>query len=169
LRREEGTVAKRRTARATKSKAGKNKARTSEAGKSATAVEFNHAMVYVRDLAAALQFYAGHLGFKVVDEYPGAYARLQSPKGATTLALHVAKPEESVASDGVRLYFEVEALDEICAKLESAGVRIAEAPKIMPWGWQHAYLKDPDGHEISLYWAGKKRFQKTVMKRSAGA
>ena len=28
-------------------------------------------------------------------------------------------------------------------------------PKDMPWGWRHAYLNDPDGHEISLYWAEK--------------
>jgi hypothetical protein len=31
----------------------------------------------------------------------------------------------------------------------------------MPWGWEHAYLNDPDGHEVSLYWAGDKRFRKS--------
>jgi len=45
--------------------------------------------------------------------------------------------------------------------LESAGVVLTQPPKLMPWGWKHAYLNDPDGHEISLYWAGRKRFQKT--------
>jgi hypothetical protein len=30
----------------------------------------------------------------------------------------------------------------------------------MPWGWKHAYLDDPDGHEVSLYWAGAKRLKK---------
>jgi hypothetical protein len=34
----------------------------------------------------------------------------------------------------------------------------------MPWGWQHAYLRDPDGHQLSLYWAGPKRFRKTRMR-----
>jgi len=29
---------------------------------------------------------------------------------------------------------------------------------------RHAYLNDPDGHEISLYWAGENRMKKTVMK-----
>ena len=38
---------------------------------------------------------------------------------------------------------------------------LTQPPKLMPWGWKHAYLNDPDGHEISLYWAGRKRFQKT--------
>jgi hypothetical protein len=35
----------------------------------------------------------------------------------------------------------------------------------MPWGWKHAYLDDPDGHELSLYWAGKKRLQKPAATR----
>lgn len=142
-------------------------AKGSSASKNGAALEFNHAMVYVRDLAAALRFYGGNLGFKVLDEYPGAYARLQAPKGAGTIALHVAPPEEQVASEGVRLYFEVKNLEKFCAKLESAGVQFTKQPAMMPWGWTHAYLNDPDGHEISLYWAGAKRFQKTVMKRSA--
>jgi uncharacterized glyoxalase superfamily protein PhnB len=47
--------------------------------------------------------------------------------------------------------------------LDSAGVKLTQPPKLMPWGWKHAYLDDPDGHEISLYWAGRKRFQKTPM------
>ena len=37
-------------------------------------------------------------------------------------------------------------------------------PRMMPWGWRHAYLNDPDGHEISIYWAGEMRMEKTVMK-----
>lgn len=27
----------------------------------------------------------------------------------------------------------------------------------------HAYLRDPAGHELSLYWAAAKRFKKTRM------
>lgn len=131
------------------------------------AIEFNHAMIYVRDLPAALKFYSGQLGCKLLEEYPGAYARLQAPKGKTTIALHVAKPEDSVASEGVRLYFEVKELDHFCGKLQSEGVNLTQSPKTMPWGWRHAYLNDPDGHEISLYWAGAKRFAKTVLQRSA--
>ena len=37
---------------------------------------------------------------------------------------------------------------------------------MMPWGWRHAYLNDPDGHEISLCWAGENRMKKTVMRPS---
>ena len=40
---------------------------------------------------------------------------------------------------------------------------------MMPWGWRHAYLNDPEGHEISLYWAGEQRMQKSVMKAAKQA
>ena len=66
--------------------------------------------------------------------------------------------------DGIRLYFETRDLEKVCKNLEAAGTAIKQPPKIMPWGWKHAYLDDPDGHEVSLYSAGRKRMQKTVMR-----
>jgi catechol 2,3-dioxygenase-like lactoylglutathione lyase family enzyme len=133
------------------------------------AVDFNHAMLYTRDVAASLKFYAGLLGFKIVEtfEWQGrpVYARLRASSGNGTLALHLPEPGQAVPpSDGVRLYFEVKELEQFCGVLEAAGVAIKKPPKKMPWGWMHAYLDDPDGHEISLYTAGAKRFRKTVMK-----
>jgi uncharacterized glyoxalase superfamily protein PhnB len=70
------------------------------------------------------------------------------------------------ATEGLRLYFEVKGLDTFCRTLRRKGVRIDQMPKDMPWGWKHAYLRDPDGHEISLYWAGQARFRKTTMRGS---
>ena len=145
------------------------KRKKSRPKKGGNGLELNHAMVYVRDLAAALRFYGGQLGFKMVDEYPGAYARLMSPKGKVSIALHVAVAEQGVSSDGVRLYLEVKDLDGFCEKLQGEGVQFTKLPAMMPWGWRHAYLNDPDGHEITLYWAGRKRFEKTKMRRSATA
>jgi len=128
-------------------------------------LEFNHAMIYTTKLPRALKFYRDALGFEVVDSYPGAYARLKSPGGRTTIALHVVDrgQEMDAKTEGVRLYFEVQGLDAFCKALRAKGVKLAQMPKVMPWGWKHAYLRDPDGHEISLYWAGKARFRKTVM------
>jgi catechol 2,3-dioxygenase-like lactoylglutathione lyase family enzyme len=125
-------------------------------------LEFNHAMIYVRELARAQHFYADLLGFKVIEEFGECYTRLRSPRGQTTLALHLVEPgKELPDADGVRLYFETKDLDKVCANLEASGTVLTKPPKVMPWGWKHAYLNDPDGHEISLYWAGRKRFQKT--------
>jgi catechol 2,3-dioxygenase-like lactoylglutathione lyase family enzyme len=129
---------------------------------------FNHAMVYAKDVQRSLGFYRDLLGFKLVDEFrhedKPVYARLRAPGGDGTIALHLAGPGTSLTSDGVRLYFEIRELDDFCRKLQAKGFYITQMPRMMPWGWRHAYLNDPDGHEISLYWAGENRMQKTVMR-----
>jgi lactoylglutathione lyase len=128
---------------------------------------FNHAMVYVREVAPALHFYSDLLGFKVLEDFKhhgvSVYARLRPSHGNSTIALHMIEPGKTLAvGDNIRLYFETKNLKSVCGKLQKAGVKFSQEPKLMPWGWMHAYLDDPDGHEISLYWAGKKRVQKTL-------
>ncbi len=135
-------------------------------------VSFNHAMIYVRDVARALHFYQDLLGLKSVDVFQydsrPVYARLQSPVGATTIALHQVEPGKDLPSfDSIRLYFEVKELDALCKSLQAEGVEITQLPKPMPWGWTHAYLSDPDGHEVSLYWAGAKRLRKSSLPKSS--
>lgn len=136
-------------------------------------VDFNHAMIYCRDVERSLAFYGRMFGFKVVDQFrfegKPVYARLVAPAGQGTIALHQAAPGAPVTSDGVRLYFEIRDLDAMCEKLKRAGVYFTQMPQMMPWGWRHAYLDDPDNHEISLYWAGKNRMEKTVMQAAKDA
>ena len=129
---------------------------------------FNHAMIYLKDVGRGIAFYRDWLGFKVIEDFrhegQSVYARLRAPGGDGTLALHQAGPGASVASDGVRLYFEVRDLDDFCRKLRNRGFVFTQLPQVMPWGWRHAYLNDTEGHEISLYWAGELRMKKSVMK-----
>lgn len=132
-------------------------------------LDFNHAMIYSRDVDRALSFYRDHLGFLVIEdmEYHGrrVYARLRPRKGTSTIAIHLLEPGATLpASDAIRLYFEVKNLKKFCATLEKVGVKFSQLPKPMPWGWEHAYLNDPDGHEVSLYWAGDKRFRKSKLR-----
>jgi catechol 2,3-dioxygenase-like lactoylglutathione lyase family enzyme len=134
---------------------------------------FNHAMIYCKDVERGLGFYRDLMGFKLIEDfrYEGkpVYARLRAPGGDGTIALHMAGPGASLASEGVRLYFEVRDLDDFCRKLMQKGFYITQMPRMMPWGWRHAYLNDPDGHEISLYWAGENRMKKTVMQAARAA
>ena len=129
---------------------------------------FNHAMIYVKDVERGLRFYRDLLGFKLIEDfrYEGrpVYARMRAPGGDGTIALHEAGPDVSVSSNGVRLYFEARDLDDFCHKLQQKGFYITQLPRMMPWGWRHAYVNDPDGHEISLYSAGENRMKKTIMK-----
>jgi lactoylglutathione lyase len=132
------------------------------------ALDFNHAMIYVKDVTKSLGFYGDVLGFKPVElfHYGGrcVYARLRSPAGPGTIALHMIEPGKRMQpSETMRLYFETKDVEGACDRLERQGVTIAQPPKMMPWGWKHAYVNDPDGHEVSLYWAGAKRFRKSKM------
>ena len=136
-------------------------------------LSFNHAMIYVKDVERASRFYHDLLGFKLIEDfrYEGkpVYARLCAPGNDGTIALHQAGPNDSIASEGVRLYFEVPELDNFCRKLQQTGFYLPKMPQMMPWGWRHVYLNDPDGHELSLYWAGPNRMKKTVMKTARKA
>ncbi|MBI3665818.1 MAG: VOC family protein [Acidobacteria bacterium] len=124
-------------------------------------------MLYSRDVAQAVYFYVDLLGFRLIEQVGHGgmlvYARIRSPRGSSTLALHLLEPGKTLpVDDAVRLYFEVRNVGAMCKKLQATGVKLLGEPKVMPWGWKHAYLKDPDGHELSLYWAGPKRFRKTM-------
>jgi catechol 2,3-dioxygenase-like lactoylglutathione lyase family enzyme len=129
------------------------------------ALDFNHAMIYSRDVSRSLGFYRDVLGLPLLEEFRAGdrlvYARLKLPSGTATIALHLVGPGETLHTGGVRLYFEVRALERFCRQLEAKGAKFTKPPATMPWGWKHAYLDDPDGHEISLYWAGSKRLKKT--------
>src|ERR1700733_14066257 len=85
-------------------------------------LSFNHAMIYVKDVERGLVFYRDLLGFKLIEDFQyekkPVYARLRAPGGDGTIALHQVGPENSVLSDGVRLYFEVRALDDFCRNLQ---------------------------------------------------
>lgn len=119
-------------------------------------LDFNHAMLYVSDVARSRDFYVGVLGFKLLADEPPYYVRIQSPNSKTTIALHKAEPGASA----FRLYFEADKLDKLYDQLAKKGAKFDKPPADQPWGWRHAYLRDPDGHELSLYTAGKKRLKK---------
>ena len=124
-------------------------------------VTLNHVIVYVGDVRPSLRFYRDRLGFEVIESMEG-YARLRSTSGGATIALHATRDRKPPPrTREVVLYFETRDLEKLCRDLLRKGVRFDQLPERMPWGWDHAYLRDPDGHRISLYWAGRKRFQKT--------
>jgi len=126
-----------------------------------SAVNFNHALIYVKALDPALNFYRDLLGFKEIETIPGEYSRLRSRNSRSTLALHISELPENLVPGGVWLYLEVKELDRLYLRMLAAGVRFSQEPKLMPWGWRQTFLKDPDGHKLCLYSAGVKRLRKT--------
>lgn len=159
--------------RSASAKAAPKKAKAAAPPETGDKLTFNHAMIYAKDVARSLSFYRDLLGFKLIEDFrhegKSIYARLRAPGGDGTIALHLAAPGSSLASEGVRLYFEIRDLDDFCRSLQKRGFFINQLPRLMPWGWRHAYLNDPDGHEISLYWAGENRMKKTIMQVAKSA
>lgn len=131
------------------------KAKTAAAATRGGVLTFNHAMIYTADVSRSLAFYES-LGFQTLEVQLPYYARLATG-GGSTIALHGVEPGKTAAADGIRLYFETPQLGALCQKLVQSGVEFTKPPEKQPWGWTHAYLNDPDGHEVSLYWAGKQR------------
>ena len=124
-------------------------------------MRLNHVLLWVTDIPRALEFYEGKMRFVRIEADEG-YARLRAPDGDATLGLHVASdPGRAPWDDGVGLYLEVDDVDGECRRLAELGVAFDDPPEDMAWGWRHAYLRDPDGHRLSIYHAGEKRFQPT--------
>lgn len=105
-------------------------------------------LVYVSDVARSKAFYSDVLGLEVLEDF-GDFVRLGT--GADVgLSLHVAGRLEA-ACQGVELNFEVDDVDRTHRDLADRGVAFTQPPKDMPWGARHAYLRDPDGHPVSLF------------------
>ena len=86
---------------------------------------------------------------------PPRYARFVFPDGDETLSVEVTG--ESPAPARAQLFFECADLDRTVARLEEEGVRFDQGPTDMPYLWREARLRDPDGHDVRLYFAGVNR------------
>jgi len=59
--------------------------------------------------------------------------------------------------EGIVVYFEIEELDAYVNKLIGEGIEFEELPKDQVWLWREARLKDVDGNQLILYYAGENR------------
>jgi predicted enzyme related to lactoylglutathione lyase len=91
---------------------------------------------------------------RIVDSLP-RYARFECPDGESTLSVQTA--ENVVVTNNVVLYFECENLDDEVARLKSLGLVFDEDPTDREWLWRQAYLTDPNGNRICLFYAGENR------------
>jgi catechol-2,3-dioxygenase len=119
----------------------------------------NHAVLYVRDVARSVAFYADALGFRTVMSFPGA-AFLQAPgsRNDHDLGLFEVGPAAGPTAAGkgtVGLYhlaWEVDTLDEldrIRGRLLELGALVGESDHSTT---KALYAKDPDGLEFEVSW-----------------
>lgn len=114
-------------------------------------MNLNQVTVEVSDIPRARAFYQRlELELIVSSDH---YARFLCPGGAT-FSIHLAG---NAAPGGTAVYFECADLDERVAALKAAGVVFDCDPVDQRWLWREAWLRDPDGNRLCLYWAGENR------------
>lgn len=108
------------------------------------------------DLEASIAFYE-LLGLRLIVKSP-SYARFELPKGEATFSLHLV--EGAIARENApQIYFEFSdvGLDSEVDRLKEAGVSFERELVLQSWLWREAWLRDPAGNAICLYYAGENR------------
>jgi catechol 2,3-dioxygenase-like lactoylglutathione lyase family enzyme len=121
----------------------------------------------VRDLAAAVRFYATGLGFPRMESPPDvAFFTLNGTwlglYGRDDLAADAGVPPEGSGFEAVALAHNVQSEAEVDAVMDqalAAGAVLVKAPQKVFWGGYSGYFRDPDGHlwEVAhnpLFWVG---------------
>ena len=117
-------------------------------------MNLNQVTVPVTNVEDAIVFYE-KLGLKLIVKALPHYARFECPDGNTTFSLH--QVEEMPTGAGAWIYFERGDLDEYVQQLAARGIHFEELPTDKPWLWREARLKDPDGNQLIIYYAGVNR------------
>jgi catechol 2,3-dioxygenase-like lactoylglutathione lyase family enzyme len=116
-------------------------------------MNMNQVTLPALNIAESISFYR-KLGLKqIVDSEH--YARFECPDGDATFSIHLADASE--LGGNAAIYFEHEELDTLCATLKEQGILFSRMPKDESWLWREAWLEDPSGNAICLYWAGENR------------
>ena len=117
-------------------------------------MNLNQITVPSLDLEQSIPFYE-KLGLKLIVKALPHYARFECPDGSSTFSLH--RTEDLPKGEGVYVYFECENLDERVNSLKEKGIEFDLEPTDQSWLWREARLKDVDGNQLILYYAGENR------------
>lgn len=117
-------------------------------------MNLNQVTIFSEKPVETVEFFR-QLGLKLIVDSLPRYARLECPDGESTLSVHTA--HNVSVTNNIVLYFECENLDETVVALKSKGLAFDEDPADRDWLWRQAYLKDPNGNKICLFYAGDNR------------
>lgn len=118
-------------------------------------MNLNQVTVEVSDIPRSCAFYQ-RLGLELIVS-SDHYARFLCPSGAgqgATFSIHLS---DDVRPNGAGVYFECDDLDARVERLKSAGIVFDHDPVDQSWLWREAWLRDPDGNRLCLYFAGVNR------------
>ncbi len=112
----------------------------------------NQVMIPCTDMDRSVAFYQDlDLTLIVRNDH---YARFECPNGST---LSIKLPETQTHPGAATVYFEHQRLDEWIQKLKMKGVEFVRDAENMSWLWREAWLNDPFGNQLCLYYASVNR------------
>jgi catechol 2,3-dioxygenase-like lactoylglutathione lyase family enzyme len=117
-------------------------------------MNLNQVTIYSNKPAESIEFYQ-KLGLRLIVDSAPRYVRLTCPDGDSTLSIH--ETVDNSLSPNIVLYFECQNLDKEVKRLKSIGLTFESEPVDQVWLWREAYLKDPSGNRICLFFAGRNR------------
>ncbi len=117
-------------------------------------MNLNQVTVYTNKFSESLEFYK-KLGLKTIVDSAPRYVRFECLSGDSTFSLHEASDNSQCSN--IVLYFECENLDKEVERLKNLGIKFEQEPTDQDWLWREAYLKDPAGNKICLFYAGDNR------------
>jgi len=112
-------------------------------------------ILFVRDVAAAADFYAAKLGFTVdfLHGEPAFYGSVSRDGACLHLRFvhrtnfaELAATEESL----ILVSIEVPDVDALFAEFRARGVEVIQALVDQPWGGRDTWIADPDGNRLSF-------------------
>ena len=117
----------------------------------------NHAVLFVRELEPAIDFYRRAFGFEVISQTPGKAAFLRAKNSANHHDLGLfatrSKSRPPLGEPGLyHLAWEVPAIDDLAAArttLADLGALIGESDH---GATKSLYGRDPDGNEFEIMW-----------------
>lgn len=94
-------------------------------------------------------WYTRHLGLVVFGarEDIGSQALGSREHGAAIILL---RGEPVDHPERLQMHFQVPDVDAAYERLKREGVEFDEPPADKPWGWRHAYTRDPAGHTVEI-------------------
>ena len=117
-------------------------------------MNLNQVTVPSLDLGKSIPFYQ-KLGLKLLVEALPHYARFECPVGDSTFSIH--QVDQLPKGEGVYVYFECNDLDAQVDEMQAMGLVFQEMPTDKRWLWREARLKDLDGNNLILFYAGENR------------
>lgn len=117
-------------------------------------MNLNQVTIPSLDLNRSVPFYQ-KLGLHLIVDAMPNYARFECPEGNSTFSIH--RVDKLPDGEGIYVYFECKDLDERVALFKQQGIVFTQDPTDQNWLWREARLKDLDGNQLVLYYAGENR------------